>query len=151
MNKSQKIIIFAFALLLALSPIFLYAATFEFDPDNRIANEFEGEITTVNPEDITINTMSWALGLLGLIAVIIILYGGFLWMTSAGNEEKISKAKKILTYSIIGLVVILTSMIIVRYIFGSVNENFGDCPTDIPCAEGFHMEYPECNTCVPDF
>lgn len=122
MNKSQKIIIFTFALLLTLSPIFLYAATFEFDPDNRISNALEGEITTVNPEDITTGTMSWILGVLGLISVIMILYGGVTWMTAAGNEEKISKAKNILTYSIIGLIVILTAWIMVSFVFDSVNQ-----------------------------
>ncbi|XOU93918.1 MAG: Mbov_0395 family pilin-like conjugal transfer protein [Candidatus Kerfeldbacteria bacterium] len=124
MNKSQKILIFAFALLLVLSPIFLYAATFEFDPDNRIKNGLEGEITTVNPEDITTNTMSWILGLLGLISVIIVLYGGFSWMTAAGNEEKLSKAKKLLTYSIIGLIVILFAWVMVSFVFDTANNSF---------------------------
>ena len=120
MNKVQKIIIFAISLVLIITPIMLWAATFEFDGDGSVINAIGGQITTADPEEITTNTMSWLLGLLGLIAVIIIIYGGFTWMTAAGNEERISKAKKILTYSIIGLVVILTSWILVAYVFETV-------------------------------
>ena len=40
------------------------------------------------------------------IALVIIVYAGFLWMTSAGNEEKVGEAKKIITAGIIGLIII---------------------------------------------
>ena len=122
MNKTIKIIIFSLALMLILSPIMAQAATFDFDPDNRIINEIGGEVTTADPEDITISTLQWLLGTLGLIAVVINIYAGFLWMTAAGNDEKITKAKQILTYAAVGLVVIFISWALVNFIFTNINR-----------------------------
>ena len=56
------------------------------------------------------------LGFLGIIAIIIILYGGFVWMTAGGNEEKVSQAKKIITAGIIGLVIIFVSFAIASFV-----------------------------------
>ena len=57
-----------------------------------------------------------ALGFLGIIAVGLVMYAGFLWMTSGGNEEKIEQAKKILQNAVIGLIIILISFAIVSFI-----------------------------------
>lgn len=69
------------------------------------------------------------LGFLGIIAVITIIYAGFTWMLSGGNEEKISKAKLILKNAAIGLIIILASFGIVSFIIGqiigSINGNGG--------------------------
>lgn len=60
------------------------------------------------------------LGLLGIVAVMIILYAGFTWMTAGGNEEKISKAKKLLINGFIGIVIIMTSYALVSFLFKSI-------------------------------
>lgn len=57
------------------------------------------------------------LGFLGFLAVIMIMYGGFIWSTSGGDPAKIDKAKKILINTIIGLIIILSSYIITAFIF----------------------------------
>ena len=56
---------------------------------------------------------------LGLIAVVIIIYAGFLYVTTAGNQEKVESAKKIIMYVIIGIVIILLSFAIVNTILGA--------------------------------
>jgi len=48
--------------------------------------------------------------LLGVIFICYIIYGGFLWMTAAGNEENVTKAKKIIVDGIIGLVIVLSAV-----------------------------------------
>jgi preprotein translocase subunit SecG len=50
-----------------------------------------------------------ALGLLGVLFVILTIYAGLLWMTSAGDEEKIKKSTGILKASIIGLLIVVAS------------------------------------------
>lgn len=50
-----------------------------------------------------------ALGFLGLIFLVLTLYAGFLWMTSGGNEQKISDAKGLLVNGVIGLAIILSA------------------------------------------
>lgn len=59
-----------------------------------------------------------ALGILGSLALATFIYGGFIWMLSGGSAERIEKGKKILVWAVIGLVIILTSYIIVNFIFG---------------------------------
>ncbi|MEK7569823.1 MAG: Ig-like domain-containing protein [Patescibacteria group bacterium] len=63
-----------------------------------------------------INIIKWALGLLGLVAVIVMLYGGFLWLTSRGDERQIDKAKRTLINGVIGLVIILLAWAIVLFV-----------------------------------
>ena len=49
------------------------------------------------------------LGFLGIIAVIVILLGGFKWMTAGGNEDKVGEAKKLIGAGVVGLVIILAA------------------------------------------
>ena len=62
-----------------------------------------------DPRAIAAAVMNVALGFLGIIAVIIILLGGFRWMTSAGNEDKVAEAKNLLLAGIVGIVIILAA------------------------------------------
>ena len=78
-----------------------------------IVPQIEG-LTTVDIRVAAGSIIQLFLGLLGLIALVIVLYGGFVWMTSGGNEEKISQAKKILSAGVIGLVIILSNVAEIR-------------------------------------
>ncbi|MBF8280791.1 MAG: DUF4215 protein [Candidatus Magasanikbacteria bacterium] len=69
------------------------------------------------------------LSLLGVIAIGIVLYGGFAWMTAAGSEEKIGTAKKILTNGAIGLVIVLSAFAITQFVLTSLQTATG---TQIP-------------------
>ncbi|MFA6215835.1 MAG: hypothetical protein WC768_04680 [Patescibacteria group bacterium] len=60
------------------------------------------------------------LSFLGVLYVILIIYAGFLWMTSAGNEEKITKAKKIMTSAFIGLAIILAAYALTYYVIDNL-------------------------------
>jgi membrane-anchored glycerophosphoryl diester phosphodiesterase (GDPDase) len=51
--------------------------------------------------------ISLLLSLLGVIFVILIVYGGFEWMTAGGIETKIEKAKEIIRQSFIGLIIVI--------------------------------------------
>ena len=65
------------------------------------------------------------LGFLGVIFIILIIYSGFMWMTSAGNEDRIDKAKKIMTSAIIGLAIVLAAYIITHFIIDKLLEATG--------------------------
>lgn len=56
------------------------------------------------------------MGLLGIVAVVIILLGGFKWMTAGGDEDKVGEAKQLIMQGIIGLVIILSSWAIARFV-----------------------------------
>jgi Type IV secretion system pilin len=57
-----------------------------------------------------------AMGLLGIVAVVIILVGGFKWMTAGGNEEQVGEAKKWIFSGVIGLVIILSAYALASFI-----------------------------------
>ena len=61
-----------------------------------------------------------AMSLLGIIAVMIILYGGFKWMTSGGSDDAVGDSKKIITAGIIGLIIILTAFAIASFVINSL-------------------------------
>jgi hypothetical protein len=61
-----------------------------------------------------------ALGLLGIIAVILVLVGGFKWMLAGGNEEKVGEAKKLISAGVIGLVIILCAYAIATFVLTSL-------------------------------
>jgi len=63
-----------------------------------------------------------ALGLLGIIFLALIVYAGFLWMTSAGNEDRVQTAKKIMVAAIIGTTIILAAYIITIFVIDSLTE-----------------------------
>jgi type IV secretory pathway VirB2 component (pilin) len=71
---------------------------------------------TRDPRAIVASIISIILGLLGTIAVILILMGGFKWMTAAGNEDKVEESKKLLGAGVIGLVIILAAYGIANFV-----------------------------------
>ena len=84
-----------------------------------------GQQTGLGTDDIRLviaRVIRAALGLLGIIALVIILYGGYVYMTAAGNEEKVAQAKKILINGVIGLMIILASLSIVQFILSKLQE-----------------------------
>ncbi len=56
------------------------------------------------------------LGLVGSIALLMFVYGGFMWMTAAGNDERVKKGKDVLVWASLGLAVIFASYIMVFFI-----------------------------------
>lgn len=77
---------------------------------------FSEQVSALNLIPPAINVV---LGLLGIITLFLTVYSGFLYLTSQGNKDAVEKAKKILTYSIIGLVVIIASFAIANTLFSA--------------------------------
>lgn len=64
----------------------------------------------------------WLLSLVGTIAVISLLYGGYLYITSEGEEDKAEQAKNIILYSVIGIIIIGVSAIIVNVVISVATQ-----------------------------
>jgi TRAP-type C4-dicarboxylate transport system permease small subunit len=62
------------------------------------------------------------LGLLGTIFLILIIYGGFLWMTAAGNEEKIKKATQVIGRAVIGIIIVAMAYGITYFVLQAVTN-----------------------------
>ena len=61
-----------------------------------------------------------ALSLLGIIAVVIVLIGGFKWMTAGGNDDKIAEARKLIFAGIVGMAIILSAWAIARFVLANL-------------------------------
>jgi hypothetical protein len=64
--------------------------------------------------------ISIALSFLGVIFVVLMVYGGYIWMTAIGNQEQVSKAKNLIVAAIIGLIIVVVSYAITYFIFEKV-------------------------------
>jgi len=84
-----------------------------------------GLATNDDVEGTAASMINIVLGLLGIIAVIIIIYAGFKWMTAGGNEEQVGDAKKMLIQSIIGLAVIFSAWIIASFVIDRLGRATG--------------------------
>ncbi len=87
-----------------------------------------GTITGLGTNDLRtgiMNIISVLLGFIGIIAIVVVLWGGFRWMTSVGSEEKITEAKKIIMSGIVGLIIIFTSYALVSFVITNLLEATG--------------------------
>jgi len=62
------------------------------------------------------NVMNWLLGILGFVAVIGFVISGIMFLISAGDEDRMQSAKRNMLYAIIGVVVVLSSFVIIQAI-----------------------------------
>jgi len=60
------------------------------------------------------------LSLVGVIFLVLMIYGGITWMTASGNDKQVERAKNIITYAIIGLVIILSAYTITAFLGGTL-------------------------------
>ncbi len=66
------------------------------------------------------NILRGLFGLLGTVFLVLVMYGGFIWMTASGNDESVNKAKKIITQATIGLFVMVLAYALTDFIFGTI-------------------------------
>ena len=90
-----------------------------------------GSYTGLSDQDVRVSiarVIQFVLGFLGLIFLVLVIFAGFLWMTSAGNEDRVEKAKKILWGAVIGVAIILASYGITEFVV----KNFYEVTTNSP-------------------
>ncbi len=73
------------------------------------------------------NIMTWMLGLVGFLGVIGFAISGILYLTAAGDEDRITTAKRAMTWSIVGVIVALLGVVIIKAansMLGGQNSDF---------------------------
>jgi len=124
----KKIFFTLIIFVLVVLPFFSVAlnAQAQSNADTMLWGGFEGnvQVTTglgnTDPREMAARVINIMLGFIGIIAVIIILLGGFKWMTAAGNEEKIDEAKKLIGAGVIGLIVILAAFALAQFVLNAM-------------------------------
>ncbi|MFH1175590.1 MAG: IPT/TIG domain-containing protein, partial [bacterium] len=146
LQKKTKFLLCALAIIIACAGFFVFpkfseAQNVEVWGEGDIAKTAIEEQTGMRAQDprVTIvNIIRIVLGFLGIIAVVIIIYAGYLWMTAGGNAEQIETAKMLMRNAVIGLVIILSSFAIVSFILSKLiaATGGGDGLTGQLCKEG---------------
>ena len=85
----------------------------------------ETGLSNQDPRIIIARIIRIILGFLGVVAVGLIIYAGFIWMTAKGEEEKINQAKKIMLGAVIGLVIVLGSFGLATFILNRLSSSTG--------------------------
>lgn len=70
--------------------------------------------------EVILRILNYVLGIVGIVALAYLVYGGFMYITSAGNEDKIETAKGIITNAIIGIIVIGVAAVLVNFVIRGV-------------------------------
>lgn len=86
---------------------------------------FEGDKLVSSVWKIVLTVLNDLFFVAGLLAVILIAYSGFRYITSAGNPGAAEAAKKTLTGTIVGLVIVLLAQVIVNTILAMMNAGGG--------------------------
>lgn len=69
-----------------------------------------------SPEYIISAIIKAALSFLGVVFLILMIYGGYIWMTARGNEQNIEKAKNLITAAVTGLLIVLAAYAISYFV-----------------------------------
>jgi hypothetical protein len=85
------------------------------------AGEGAGYSTTQNIYQLVGTLVSAVFGFLGVIFLVLMIYAGFIWMTSAGNSKLVDKAKSILISATVGVVICLSAFGISTFILGALS------------------------------
>ena len=116
----KKAIVFLASLSLSLSMLALPALT---SAQTDVFGVNYGAATGLgqqDPRQTVANVIRIALSFLGIVAVVIVLWGGVLWMTAAGSSEKVDSAKKVLFSGLIGLIIILSAFALTQFVINQL-------------------------------
>lgn len=106
-NKISFIILIVVASLFFTAAVFAQSGVQEVKLDNPVS-------INANPSSIIGIVIKAFLGLVGGVALVMMVWGGFQWLTSAGNAEKVKKGSMTMVWSIVGLVLTLSSYLILN-------------------------------------
>ena len=132
MNNSKKTVLVT--LLVLLLTLLLPTASFAdaggsgatLSPDTPVGGTsvsyttLDSPIAATNVPQFINAIISKILSIVGAVALLMFVYGGVLWMTSAGNTERVTKGKETLTWATIGLIVIFASYAILTLVFNAL-------------------------------
>lgn len=87
------------------------------DPNENPVGENTGNEGSLRV--LVLRIVNYFLGFLGLLAVIMVIVGGVMYVTAAGKDEQTGKAKKVIMFALVGIIIILLSFAIVNTIIGA--------------------------------
>jgi hypothetical protein len=120
MKKTFSKIVLVAMFALALAPALAFAQVNVFGPNGAGGVNQALGLGNQDPRTTAASVINVLMGFLGIIAVVIILLGGFKWMTAGGGEDKVAEAKKLMTAGVVGLAIILAAWGITVFVLNSL-------------------------------
>ncbi len=123
----MKFLSVQFAVLLVVGVLFAGQVLAETDP--AAGDSFKSIKTSATdlnpmnisgPSDLFANAINIMMAFIGSIAILLYIYGGFLWMSAAGNADRVGKAKTILIWTTFGAIAMGASYMIVKTVLEKV-------------------------------
>ncbi len=132
-RKNWRFIVFVAAVFLAVGAAVFLWLNFKPAQAQEIGLNYAKNIGLAEPAEkdvriIAVEILRYLLGFLGIVAVAVIMYAGWLWMISEGDPNKVARAKKILLNGVIGLIIMLSSFAIVSFIVNKIGGGLGGGP-----------------------
>ena len=117
-------ILFAISLVL-FSPVLVYGAGIIPEPSGASTcpanyNGTCGDYTVNDFIVLAVRVSSWILGIVGSLTLLMFIYGGTMFLISAGSSDKIGEARKIIVAATIGLLIVLASFLIIKFVLGAM-------------------------------
>ena len=120
----KKIITFAMIMLIMIPTLALTLEVAPVSADLDLGTTYAEnlELGNTDPRDAAISIIKVIMTFLGIVAVLVILLGGFKWMTAGGSEDKVAEARKLIVAGIIGLVIILSAWAITSFVITQMTD-----------------------------
>lgn len=118
----KKIISFLFLFMFYVIPVFAADVQLKdyIDPLG-ISNKSDSQVGIVNSLSFTVSSvLDQIFGILGIIALCIVIYSGIRYVTSLGKNDKAKDALKYMLWAVIGLVVIFFSYAVVKFVLQQI-------------------------------
>lgn len=123
MKKNLTILFFSLLMLSPLTRVFAEANVILNQANVKLDQStvsLDNPISSNSIPALIGRVITAVLGVVGSIALLMVIYGGFTWMLAAGSSEKIKKGRDIIVWAMLGLVVIFTSYALVRFVITSI-------------------------------
>lgn len=100
------------------------AANGNVDCNSTNLTNSQGDITTLARQVVQIFSI-----VVGAISIIMIIYGGFRYITSGGDSNRVGSAKNTLIYAIIGLIIVALAQLIVHFVLSTASNSTNNIGT----------------------
>lgn len=107
------------ALIAIFSPVYAAVSQEGWNPESLAATNLPSRPVS----DILLTFIDWAIIIVGLLCIIVFIYGGFVYLTAQGETDKIETAKRIIIYAVIGVAVSVLGYVAVTTVNSILNGN----------------------------
>lgn len=153
-KKTILIALFLTVALLLSTPVLVQGQGIVPPDHGNCPNNYQGNCGNYTVDDfivLAVKISDWILGIVGSLTLLMFIYGGFMFLISAGSSDKIGEARKIIVAAVVGLLIVLASFLIIKFVLSSMglSWNGGQSVTIIP--ENNSTYVPKPDTCAADY